>query len=526
MKPKLSIACALLVGLALASVGASWVSAAPTSQPSPVQTVGDHRLFYKARLNNADRNVAYSIYLPPGYTDASKRWPMIVFLVGAGEAGDDHGAIYAHGPVAELTRNKELADKANYIVLTPQCPSGLRWDTPGLAEFVIEITNFAKSAWRVDADRVYLTGLSMGGRGTYHATIVSKGIFAAIAPISADDVFPDKVAAVCHDKTTVWIICGDSDGGFTEGSRRMTDALRKQKIDTVLTMVPGRGHDIWASYYPSRLFYDFLLAHRRGAPPPANRPTPEELLHIAYVDPKSVDAQLADPFKKFLPAWQLLNCGKDGDPGLKPDLAGRKNVFVTAPLDKANPCRMITALDVPAKLATRVELTVGARPGAPWDLTVLGNGESLLHKQIGAAAAQPAKDGVVAWQNVSADLSRFAGQSVRVQVLDGMCEPAGSVASAGSGGSAACWGTIAVRSEQPAQVASVAPTPATPAPVVAKSADDDEVRARGNLNLAETYKAGGLTDRAKEFLQQVIHDYPKTKAAKEAKDRLETWGLK
>ena len=520
MTPKLSITCSLLIGLVLAAASAR--AAPPTTGPDLPQTVGDHRLFYKARLNNADRKVAYSLYLPPGYTDSSKRWPMVVFLVGAGETGDDGNGIYVHGPVAELTRNKDLAAKADYIVLTPQCPSGLRWDTPGLPEFVIEMVHFAKSAWRVDADRIYLTGLSMGGRGTYHATAVSKGVFAAVVPISADEVEPDKVAAACRDKTTVWIICGDADGGFSDGSRKMADDLRKQKIDTVLTMVPGRGHDIWASYYPSRLFYDFLFAHRRGVPPPANRPTPEQLLAVSYADPKSLEGQLAEPFKKFLPAWQLLNCGKDGEPGPRPDLSGRKNVFVTDPLDKATPCRMITTVDVPANRATRMELTVAARPGSPWDLTVLANGESLLHNPI-APTGPPPKDGSVAWQNVTADLSRFAGQSVRVQVLSAIHDSPAGAASAGAG-SPAYWAAIAVRSssssEPPPQTAVVV---AKPAPPESGPTQDDEAKAQGKLNLAETYKAGGMTDRAREFLEQVIHNYPKTKAAQTAKARLETW---
>ena len=460
MKLPLAIASALLIGLTFALSASAQPASRPSTQPDPLQTPGDHRLFYKARLANADRQVAYSLYLPPGYAaDPSKRWPMIVFLVGLGETGDDHAGLYVHGPAVELTRNKELAAKADYIILSPQCPSGLRWDTPGLADLVIEMVRFAQSTWRVDADRIYVTGLSMGGAGAYLVALEAGGLFAAIVPISALAVQPDKVAAACRGTTTVWVICGDADGTFTEGSRAMADALRKLKVDTVLTAVPGAGHNIWGHYYASRMFYDFLLAHRRGAPPPANRPAPEQLLAIAYLDPQSVDGQLAEPFKKFLPYWQLLNCGKEGEPGLRPELSGRKNVFVTAPLDKAIPCRMITTVDVPANQLTRMELTVAARPGGPWELTVLGNGEPLLRSPIAAATTQPAKDGAVAWQDVAVDLSRFAGQSVRIQVLGGMREPAAGMAGTGGAGAAsgtspAYWGAIAVRSsELPPQTA-------------------------------------------------------------------------
>jgi predicted esterase len=449
MKPKFFTACAFLIGLTLA---AHALAAQPTTTPDQLQTPGDHRLFLKARIGDADRQVPCSVYLPPEYgRDPAKHWPMVVFLVGLGETGDDHAAIYVHGPVAELTRNKELAAKADYIVLTPQCPSGLRWDSPGAAAMVLQAIKFVQANWRVDADRVYLTGLSMGGVGSYLVALEAKGELAAIAPISALAVQPDKVAAACRGTTTVWIIFGDTDGTFTEGSRAMADALRKLKVDTVVTSIPGAGHNIWANFYASRLFYDFLLLHRRGSPPPANRPTPEQLLAIAYLDPKSVDAQLAEPFKKFLPYWQLLNCGKDGEPGLRPDLAGRKNVFVTSPLDQAIPCRMITTVDVPANMVTRLELTVGVRPGAPWELDVQGNGESLLRKQIAAATPtpQPAKPGDVAWQDVAVDLSRFAGQSVRVQVLGGMSETKAGAANTPGPCSPAYWGTIAVHIEEP-----------------------------------------------------------------------------
>ncbi|MFB3893701.1 MAG: hypothetical protein ACE15C_16940 [Phycisphaerae bacterium] len=466
-----------------------------TSAPAMPQSPGHHRLYFKTRMAGKDVRLAYAIYLPPNYEKDQHPRPMVVFLNGAGEVGDNHDGLYVHGPLAELKRNKDLSDWADFIALAPQCPSGMQWDAPGLAKAVMEVVEHAKRSWRVDPDRVYLTGLSMGGRGVWFITLASQGAFAAIAPICANEIEPDKMPAAVKG-TTVWIIVGAADGDYTEGSRRMARKLAAKGIDTVLTEVPNGDHGVWGGFYPHKEFYEFLFAHRRGTPPPRSRPTNEQLLAIAFTYPNSVDQKMRGPFKKFLPYWQLLNCGPapkpdgpsaaggpDMTPGLKPEISGRKNVFVTAPLDAITPSRMITTFSVPKGKLTTLELVVGRHPRGAWQLVIRGNEQELLRRMIGqppttgpasrppvvqssrpSTASGRGQEGQkggredqrqVFWEPVSLDLSQFAGEDVRMELLNASASPGAP------GLWAAYWAQVDVKSRD-------IPWSETPAPYVAR----------------------------------------------------------
>jgi hypothetical protein len=159
-----------------------------------------------------------------------------------------------------------------------------------------------------------------------------------------------------------------------------------------------------------------------------------------------VDARLAEPFKKFLPWWMLLNCGAEMQPGLKASLAGRENVFVTHPLDAATACRMITTVNVPRGQTTSLDLVVGHHAEGRWRLVVRGNGKELLSRLLGDApasrpaalrpasrpASQPATRAAsgpasrpapppppeVKWVELHVDLTAFAGGEVRLELLN------------------------------------------------------------------------------------------------------------
>src|SRR6185295_1019208 len=116
----------------------------------------------------------YLLFLPKGYdANAAKRWPLIFFLHGAGERGTNIWKVAVHGPP------KIVKDKPDFpfIVVSPQCPAGQRWDNETLLALLDDVTK----NYRVDKGRVYLTGLSMGGFGTWSLGLAYPERFAAMA---------------------------------------------------------------------------------------------------------------------------------------------------------------------------------------------------------------------------------------------------------------------------------------------------------------------------------------------------------
>ncbi len=120
----------------------------------------------------------YLLYLPADYgKDAKKKWPLIMFLHGAGERGNNLEVVKKHGPPKMIAQGKSF----DFIVVSPQCPNDLWW--PEQTDVLITLLDEIEAKYRVDTDRVYLTGLSMGGFGTWTLAAKYPNRFAAIAPI-------------------------------------------------------------------------------------------------------------------------------------------------------------------------------------------------------------------------------------------------------------------------------------------------------------------------------------------------------
>ena len=205
----------------------------------------------------------YLLFLPEGYgKDAKKKWPLMLFLHGAGERGNNVTKVAAHGPPLIVQT------KANFpfIVVSPQCPEGARWDNDVLLALLDEVN----ATYAIDAERVYLTGLSMGGYGSWSLGLTYPDIFAAIAPICGGGdslkvllADPKKVASL---KTLpVWAFHGGKDNVVKpEESQRMVDALRKIGNEAKLTMYPETGHDSWKEAYANEDLYSWFLSHKRS----------------------------------------------------------------------------------------------------------------------------------------------------------------------------------------------------------------------------------------------------------------------
>jgi len=203
----------------------------------------------------------YLLYLPDDYTpDTEQVWPFILFLHGSGERGDTPDIIRLHG----LPRLIETQPDFPYIVLSPQCPMDTRW--PEQIDNVIALLDSALNALRVDHSRVYLTGLSMGGQGSWHLGATYPDRFAALLPICGRippvEGFPEKVCAL--QDVPVWAFHGAKDDRVpAEQAEQMASILHDCGGHVKLTIFPDADHFCWDRVYRDPAVWDWLQAQRR-----------------------------------------------------------------------------------------------------------------------------------------------------------------------------------------------------------------------------------------------------------------------
>lgn len=203
----------------------------------------------------------YLQYLPQDHgKDPTKKWPMILFLHGAGERGDDINLVKKHG-IARVVEERDLP----FVTIAPQCPVNHWWSDflPVLDSLVSQ----AVQTLNVDPLRVYLTGLSMGGFGTWHLAAEYPHRFAAIAPICGGVSwmygFPQRVSEIAHVPT--WVFHGAKDSIVpVKASEDMVSALKDCGSDVRFTVYPEADHDSWTETYNNPELYDWFLAHSKA----------------------------------------------------------------------------------------------------------------------------------------------------------------------------------------------------------------------------------------------------------------------
>lgn len=231
---------------------------APAQTPA-TQPVEQARVFEK----QITVRLQYLLHLPAGYEkDPAKKWPLMLFLHGAGERGDDLKRVKIHGPIKYIQKGGDFP----FILVSPQCPAGQWWEPAPLLALLDDI----QAKYRVDPDRVYVTGLSMGGYGTWDLAIRNPGRFAAIAPICGGG--RPFLARQLKD-LPVWVFHGDSDPVVpVERSDEMVEALKRAGGNVRYTRYPGVNHDSWTATYANPELYAWFLSHKRPAKP-AGEPT-------------------------------------------------------------------------------------------------------------------------------------------------------------------------------------------------------------------------------------------------------------
>jgi predicted peptidase len=231
---------------------------------------GDHRLKFKTQIGEHSVEMAYLLHLPADYGTPGVKSPVLVFLHGIGECGTDLNGIYALGPMTLLkagTANPAFAASCPYVVLCPQCPPrGQQWSDDYMTRAVCELVEqTVKNARYCDPDRVYVTGLSMGGLGTWCVSEEDPAAFAAAAPLSAMKWNPESAGEKLRH-VSIWAVAGMNDESrFVDGTREMQAALEKSDVKNRFTYLTNAGHEAFIPCYASPQFYEWFLSHRRPA---------------------------------------------------------------------------------------------------------------------------------------------------------------------------------------------------------------------------------------------------------------------
>jgi predicted peptidase len=174
----------------------------------------------------------------------------MLFLHGAGERGDKLEAVKAHGPPKIVESKPDFP----FILVSPQCPTNQRWQP----EQLIQLLDHIQKTQPVDEKRVYVTGLSMGGAGTWSLAAAHPDRFAAAIPICGrgDPATAEKLKGL-----PIWAFHGEKDR--PENSQVIVDAITKAGGKPKITIYPNAGHDVWTVTYNNPEVYTWLLEQKR-----------------------------------------------------------------------------------------------------------------------------------------------------------------------------------------------------------------------------------------------------------------------
>ena len=231
----LTLACVFFVQL-------RWTAADDSDQQKPCEL--DRVVHVK---------LSYLLYLPKDY-EAKESVPLMLFLHGAGERGDDVQKVKKWGVPMQIEAGRAFP----CIVVSPQCPKDGSWQPFELTALLDEIVE----KYKVDQDRIYVTGLSMGGFGTWAMAATSPKRFAAIVPICGGGD-PQSAKRIVHIPT--WVFHGAQDKTVPlERSEIMVEALKKNGGNVRFTVYPEVGHESWTPAYDTPELYDWLFQQKRA----------------------------------------------------------------------------------------------------------------------------------------------------------------------------------------------------------------------------------------------------------------------
>ncbi len=200
----------------------------------------------------------YSLYTPDDYYDNDSDYPLVLYLHGVGERGEDLKKIEANGLPEIISKGKTFP----FLTLAPQCPVFGWWSRPEYVEALAGLLSEVTKAHRVNTKKIYATGLSMGGYGTLALAQKYPELFAAIIPICGGMDDHDSIKLL--KDMPIWLFHGDLDQTHpVERSITIYDLLSPVNKNIKLTIYEGVGHNSWDETYANDEIYDWLLSYSK-----------------------------------------------------------------------------------------------------------------------------------------------------------------------------------------------------------------------------------------------------------------------
>jgi poly(3-hydroxybutyrate) depolymerase len=222
----------------------------------------------QARIySDASGSLPYRLFVPANY-ELGRKHPLVLFLHGAGERGTDNRLqITGQSGVLAFLFNENQAKQPSFLA-APQCPTSGNWVDSIRRPQLVALIAALKSEFDLDADRVYVTGLSMGGAGTWELLALNGNLFAAGIPLSGyPGTLTASATAAAAYRIPIWNFhAADDPAVAVSNSRNLIGGIRNSGGTPVYTEYASGGHVIWSASYATPLLFDWMMAQKRGVP--------------------------------------------------------------------------------------------------------------------------------------------------------------------------------------------------------------------------------------------------------------------
>lgn len=207
-------------------------------------------------------NYKHLTYLPKSYDTDTSKYPLVIYLHGGSQKGNDLEKLKVYGLPYLVDQGKEF----DFIMVAPQCPDGKYWSTENWFD---PLYNEAISNYRVDKSRVYVTGISMGGYGTYIAALDHPEKIAAIVPLcgGVNDSDTSRICILKDISILTYHGTADKDISIQE-TERIANGLKKCEGNIIFHRLEGEDHGIQYLYETNPDIYKWLLKQRKTNLPP------------------------------------------------------------------------------------------------------------------------------------------------------------------------------------------------------------------------------------------------------------------